>query len=374
MIRSTVCITEYKNDFVAWLDVDSKMERLSVTVPDSDITGNIYVGRIKHVVKNLKACFVEFKEDTLGFLSFNDINDDIRPVEGTELIVQVVKEASKNKEAVLTSKPSISGIYCAVTLEKPSVNISRKITGDMRASLREAIPKDDECSVTIRTNALYAKEPALIEDEAKRLYEKLKKLKEVSETRKAPSLIYKKEPEYINFIKGLPLESYERILTDIPEVFENIKEYGNAVLYSDDYPLAKLYSLDTKLEEIMSERIWLKCGGNIVIQYTEAMTVIDVNSAKNISGKDRDENILLINREAAEQIARQLRLRNISGIIIVDFINMHTDEAKNELIEHIKSLLLTDPVRCDYVDMTSLGLVEIVRKKIKPPIYEILRQ
>ena len=374
MIRSTVCITEYKNDYIAWLDSDSRMERLSVTVPESDITGNIYVGRIKHVVKNLKACFVEFEQDTLGFLSFNDINEGIRPIEGTELIVQVIKEASKNKEAVLTSKPSISGIYCAATLEKPSVNISRKITGEKRASLREAIPKDDECSATIRTNALLAENDTLIKEEAQRLYEKLKQLKEISKTRKAPSLICKKEPEYINFIKGLPLDSYERILTDIPKVYENIKEYANAVLYTDDYPLSKLYSLDTKLEEIMSERIWLKCGGNIVIQYTEAMTVIDVNSAKNISAKDRDENILLINKEAAYQIARQLRLRNISGIIIVDFINMHTQEAKDELIEYIKSLLINDPVRCDYVDMTSLGLVEIVRKKIKPPIYEILRQ
>ncbi len=374
MIRSTVCITEYRNDLVAWLDVDSRMERLSVTVPETDITGNIYVGRIKHVVKNLNACFVEFEKDTLGFLSFNDINEDIRPVEGSELIVQVVKEASKNKEAVLTSKPSISGIFCAATYERPSVNISRKITGDERAALRKAIPKDDECSVTIRTNALFSDDVSLIKDEALALYEKLKGLKELAKTRKAPSLIYQKEPEYVNFIKGLPLDSYERILTDIPEVYENIKDYSCAVLYTDEYPLSKLYSLDTKLEEIMSERIWLKCGGNIVIQYTEAMTVIDVNSAKNISGKDRNENILLINKEAAKQIARQLRLRNISGIIIVDFINMHTGDAKEELIEYIKSCIITDPIRCDYVDMTALGLVEIVRRKIKPPIYEILRK
>ena len=91
MIRSTVCITEYRNDLVAWLDVDSRMERLSVTVPETDITGTIYVGRIKHVVKNLNACFVEFEKDTLGFLSFNDINEDIRPVEGSELIVYILR-------------------------------------------------------------------------------------------------------------------------------------------------------------------------------------------------------------------------------------------------------------------------------------------
>ena len=116
----------------------------------------------------------------------------------------------------------------------------------------------------------------------------------------------------------------------------------------------------------------MKSGGNILIEHTEALTVIDVNSAKNISGKEREANILQINKEAAYQIARQLRLRNISGIIIVDFINMQKEASKQELIDYIKTQLITDPVRCDYVDMTSLGLVEIVRRKIKPPIYEIL--
>ena len=190
--------------------------------------------------------------------------------------------------------------------------------------------------------------------------------------RKAPALCFSSDKGYVKFLQGLPKNSFERILTDNEAVYDELKDKYPCEFYNDEYPLSKLYSLETKIQEILGRNIWLKSGGNILIEHTEAMTVIDVNSAKNISSKEREANILQINKEAAYQIARQLRLRNISGIIIVDFINMQKEDSKQELIDYIKSQLVLDPVRCDYVDMTSLGLVEIVRRKIKPPIYEIL--
>ena len=173
MIRSTVCITEYQGNIISWLDVDSKMERLSVDKPNEDITGNIYVGIVKHVVKNLDACFVEFKKDTLGFLSFNDIYPKMKVTEGMQIAVQVIKEASKNKEAVLTCRLSIPGQYCVAIYDDKSVNVSRKISGSKRNELRKAIPEDTDLCFTVRTNAASIDDISLITDEAYILNERL---------------------------------------------------------------------------------------------------------------------------------------------------------------------------------------------------------
>ena len=373
MIRSGVCITEYKGNILAWVDNNSKIDRLSVTKDDKDITGNIYIGRVKRVVKNLEACFVEFEEDILGFLSFNDIYPSKNVKEGDELVVQVVKEASKSKEAVLTTHLSLAGDYCVVIYDIPKVNISRKISGEITGELRRLVPEETEFCITIRTNAASVQDRSVVTDEINRLCDTMRSILDISNTRKAPAILYHSEPEYVRFIRGLEKKSYERIITDKKDIYDVLNKSFDCELYTDDYPLAKLYSIETKINELLSKKIWLKSGGNLVIEYTEALTVIDVNSAKNIAKKDREDNILLLNKEAAVEIARQIRLRNISGMIIIDFINMHTEEAKKELIDHVKRLLLADSVRCDYVDITKLGLMELVRRKIKPPIYELFK-
>ena len=142
MIRSTICITEYNNKIITWLDTDSKMEALSVTDPDKDINKNIYVGIVKHVVKNINACFVEFQPGKLGFLSFNDIRAGIKIVEGSNICVQVIKEASKNKEAVLTTKLSISGMYSVVEYSDNGI-IQLSITGKFSIASICVIIKDE---------------------------------------------------------------------------------------------------------------------------------------------------------------------------------------------------------------------------------------
>jgi len=373
LIKNTVCITEYDNKIIAWLDKNGIMDSISISLASKDNIGNIYVGRVKHVLKNINACFVEFENDKLGFLSLNDIYPNRRITEGLELAVQVIKEASKNKEAVLTNKISIAGKFCIAHNEEPAINISRKIIGNERDRLRNLIPKDLSSCITLRTNASFADSDNQIADEARELDLKLSNILSICNNRKAPALCYENDPEYIRFLKNLSYASYERILTDVSSVYEKIKEYPLCEFYTDSYSLKKLYSLETKIDELLKKQIWLKSGGNIVIEYTEAMTVIDVNSAKNIAKKNIDENILKINKEAATEILRQIRLRNISGIIIIDFINMKNTESINELIAHVKGLSTLDSVRCDYVDMTKLGLMEIVRRKIKPPIYELLK-
>ena len=144
-------------------------------------------------------------------------------------------------------------------------------------------------------------------------------------------------------------------------------------LYEDSYPLRALYHLETELDHATSKNVWLKSGGYLVIEPTEAMTVIDVNTGKNVDKKSPEDTYFKTNMEAAVEIAAQLRLRNISGIIIVDFIDMADEEHNTELLNSFKRILSSDPVKTTLIDMTSLGLVEITRKKIKRPLMEQLK-
>ena len=161
------------------------------------------------------------------------------------------------------------------------------------------------------------------------------------------------------------------IVTDIPEVTEAISEIP---LYTDEYTLTLRYSLASLLEKTLSKRTYLKSGAYLVIEPTEAMTVIDVNSGKSIKGKNAEEQFLKINIEAAKEIARQLRLRNISGIVMIDFINMKEESHNHELMKNLAEYVRTDPVRTTVVDMTKLGLVELTRQKGKRALHEVFSE
>lgn len=371
MISSSVIITKFKDKYISALIKDNHITQLSVS-DSTSLVGNIYIGKVKHILKNVNACFVEFKKDTLGFLSFNDIyGNDSKIVEGLEIPVQVVKDASKGKEAVLSMKLSLRGYYSIVEYSDPCLNISRKINGEEKSSIRDICKDISKFSVIVRTNTKSLQNKSPLINEISELSDKLEYILNTSRTRTCYSLVYEAQTDYENFIENLPALSYERILTDQSEVLHRISE---AEYYEDSYPLIKLYSLESKLDELLSKTVWLKSGGNIVIEYTEAMTVIDVNTAKNLTKKDKETTSLQVNLEAGKEIARQIRLRNLSGIIIIDFINMTNKENNETLISNFKEYLKEDLVRCDFVDITSLGLVEVVRKKIKAPIFELLQK
>ena len=162
----------------------------------------------------------------------------------------------------------------------------------------------------------------------------------------------------------------------LPQEIDRVATKSGIVLhfYRDaQYPLASLYSLKSQLEQALSERVWLKSGANLIIQATEALTVIDVNTGKNIARKEPEEQFLSVNLEAAAEITRQLRLRNISGIIIVDFVNLKYKEARKKLLQEFSGMLALDPVQTTLIDMTPLGLVEITRKKIQKSLAESVR-
>lgn len=392
MTHTNAVITEYKNKICTMLFCDNQLEELHVD-PQNSLLSHIYIAKVKNINKNINAAFVELFHGQMAFLPLEDVEgssfipaSDDRLREGDELPVQVVKEGVKTKDPVVTTGLSLTGAYCVVTLDQRmgGIQYSKKLPSERKQELKRFLQEsmaetqlaDLGCAAVIRTGAGKLTDYTVVQKELQNLLEKMKDILLKAKTRTCYSCIYESVPSYIEYLHHNVSFKYEEIVTDIPAVYDALQIYykgGKTVrFYQDTFPLGKLYSVATKMDELLSKKIYLKSGGTLIMEYTEAMTVIDVNTGKCIAKKDKDTLNYKINLEAAEVIARQLRLRNVSGIIIVDFINMEKEEYKNELVRELKKLLKTDPVPCSYVDMTVLGLVEITRKKIQKPIYEML--
>lgn len=388
MKKANIVITEYKNRICALCYQNNGLEALHVDTGES-LLNSIYIAKVKNISKNINAAFVELFDGQMAFLPLDDVNGnpfvtstDGRLREGDEIPVQVIKEAVKTKDPVVTTKLSISGAYCVVSLDKRKggFQFSKKLSASKKEAVKTSLsdfmlPAD--YAVVIRTGVGQLDNYEALRTELTTLVSKMDEIVLKIKTRTCFSLIYQGVPSYIEYLHHISDLGYEEIVTDISAVYESLQEQykGNITLrfYDDSFPLKKLYSIESKMEELFSKQVYLKSGGTIVIEYTEAMTVIDVNTGKCIAKKDKDTLNYQINLEAAEEIARQLRLRNISGIIIIDFINMEGEKYQSELVQELKKLLKKDPVPCNYVDITSLGLVELTRKKIQRPIYEIIK-
>ena len=289
--------------------------------------GDIFVGRVQNIVQNINAAFVEVKKGVVCYLPMSECGG--RKVRiGDELVVQVKKAAVKTKQAVVTLAIEFVGTYCVVTTQDTAKGISQKIIDeDMRNQLKEVLQEFDDMpyGLVLRTNACETSTD-IIRDECKSLSCELQK-------------------------RG----------------FVKVELYDDA-----SYPLEKLLGIETKLEKALAKRVWLKSGGNLVIEPTEALTVIDVNTGKAIDGKrNKETTFFKLNCEAAREVARQIRLRSMSGIILVDFIDMQKKEHKLALMDLLREELKKDKTRTALVDITKLGLVEITRMKKNPPLWEM---
>jgi len=386
MINVNIVITEYKNRICALGFKQNQLEELHVDTQES-LLNSIYIAKVKNISKNINAAFVELFDGQMAFLPLDDVigcpfitSNDGRLREGDEIPVQVIKEAIKSKDPVVTTKLSISGAYCVVSLDKRKggFQFSKKLSADKKEALKETLvnfvlPAD--YAVVIRTGAEQLDSYEELKAELTTLISTMDDIVLKAKTRTCFSLIYQGVPSYIEYLHHIADSEYEEVVTDNEAVYEALQTSYKGTMpirfYNDAFPLSKLYSIETKMEELFAKKVHLKSGANLIIEYTEAMTVIDVNTAKNITKKDKDTHIYKINLEAAQEIAIQLRLRNLSGIIIVDFINMENEEYQTELIQELKKLLKQDCVPCNYVDITALGLVEITRKKVQKPVYEV---
>ncbi len=360
---------------------------------ESHRLGDIYIGKVKNIVPNIGAALVELENGVSCAYDMEDAPLALfthkagkKPLcIGDELVVQISKEAVKTKAPTVTGNISFTGRYAVLTHGNTRIGVSSKLPKSLRDDYKEKLREyqNDSFGIIVRTNAKDAPFQA-VSDEIESLRREYLRIASIAPTRTCFSCLKSAPPSYISDLKNVYIEGMEEILIGNAELYARIHSYFKMEmpertdllrLYDDaDFPLGKLYSTQTALEKALREKAWLKNGGYLVIQPTEALTVIDVNSGKSIAGKGRnEEGILKINLEAAREAARQIRLRNLSGIIIIDFINMNTEENVERLMREFRLHLAKDPIQATLVDITPLNLVEVTRKKVHKPLYEQVR-
>lgn len=390
--------------------------------------GAVYIGKIKNMAKNIDACFVEIANGELCFLPMKSAaaclllnrQQDGRILEGDELLVQVERDAQKSKQASVTTQISLSNDYFVITMGSKKVCYSTKLRDRRKESLEALLQEqgiiDSQGCLTQNCTAL------LPEAESRKLRQEgaaldlfelpstgiIVRTRAEEETGNAEELMGHFQELFLKYFRLLYLARYRRcftclkeaetevataiqrltgnteaksyeLITDQKELYEQLKNYGlenhialNLRFYEDNMlSLSALYSLESKMKTALDSKVWLKSGGYLVIEPTEALTVIDVNSGKCESGKEAQDTYRRINLEAAKEVAFQLRLRNLSGIIIVDFINMRSQDDNDMLLQALKNYVKRDRITT-IVDMTPLGLVEITRKRTSKPLREQL--
>ena len=384
-IEEKVITTVLENEKVVELHVSRNEENDIVKL------GNIYVGRVKNIVANINAAFIEIAP---GIECYYAIGDNPTPIftkkigkkplcVGDELLVQVSKEAVKTKVPTVSSKLNLTGKYAVLTYGDTRVGASAKLPKEDKIRLIELATEyaSQEFGVIMRTNAMDAKSE-LLHAELTKLCKEYQMLKERASTRVCYTCLIGAPKEYLSELKNIYQEGLTDIIIEDKTIYIEAKAYlekeqpedaDKLRLYEDDMlPLHKLYGIEAELSNALKERVWLKSGAYLVVQPTEALTVIDVNTGKCISKKKDDESYLKINLEAAIEAARQIRLRNLSGIILVDFINLSKEEYMDELLRVFRQELHKDPIATSLIDVTKLQLVEVTRKKIRKPLHEVV--
>ena len=385
---------EYRSTpiLVAALEREGRICQLNpMSLKSDSILGNIYIGKVKNIQKNIQAAFIEIANGIMCYYSMaekaspffvNVKKNNILKI-GDEVIVQVSREGIKSKLPYVSSNLNFTGRYLVLTSERKELGFSGKLKKEekkrIREILRDKVPEN--VGLIVRTNCREAQEEEILR-ELEHLLERYKEVLHKGKSRVCFSVLEESMPEYMQILQNAYIENLEEVVTDNQKIYKHIvqylESYGQSekiVRYYEDrlLPLYKLYSLEKAFEQAQNEKVWLKSGGFLVIQQTEAFVCIDVNTGKFTAKKDMEETFRKINLEAAKEIAWQLQLRNLSGIILVDFINMEKDEYKEELLQTLQIYLWEDSIKGTVVDMTPLNIVEITRKKVRKSLTEELK-
>ena len=364
---------------------------------EKSILGNIYTGQVENIASNIQAAFVQIEPGKRCYYSLAEAqravfsagrkgNGPLRP--GDELLVQVSRDAMKGKLPALTSNLNFTGRYLVLTTGDKKFGLSSKLTQEDRHRLsgwlkEEADRPAKEFGIIVRTNAADASKEEILK-ELEWLKGRYYKAVVQGRNRTCFSLVLETEPFYVAAVRDAYGRDLDEIITDVPEIRETIQGYLEEIspelkeklrFYQDKLlPLYKLYRVETALDTIQKEKVWLNSGGFLVIQQTEAFVSIDVNSGKYTGKKKMEETFRKINLEAAAEISRQLRLRNLSGIILIDFINMENPDHRDELFHVLQKLLRKDPIKSRAIDITPLHILEMTRKKVRRPVIEDIRE
>ena len=372
---------------------------LDIEVPSQEQKkSNVYKGRITRIEPSLEACFVDFGSERHGFLPFKEICRDfyhpsakksegklaIRDAvkEGQELIVQVEKEERGNKGAALTTYLSLAGRYLVLMPTNPKAGgVSRRISGEDRQDLREQLQQviaPDNVGIIVRTAGV-GREAEELQWDLDYLLQLWSAIEKAATENKAPFLIYQESNLFIRALRDHLRNDIGEILIDNDKVYADAKEFVQQVmphnsrklkLYSDDVPLFNRYQIESQIESAFARTVHLPSGGSVVIDHTEALLSIDINSARATKGSDIEDTAFRTNLEAADEIARQLRLRDLGGLIVIDFIDMMDRKHQRNVEERLRHALQIDKARVQTGRISRFGLLEMSRQRLRPSLGE----
>ena len=362
----------YNNILLGFYFINDELYRIQ-NFSDNSLIGNIYCGYVRDVVKNIDAAFVEFGDNLKGFLSLKNIEK--KPKSGDKIVVQVTGDKIKTKDYALTLKLNLSSDNLVMVVGGSGISISRKITdNDTRNRLKSALSSLDtgEYGFILRTSGADCSMDDILAqaDLLKKQYEDILRKFNFS----TPKALLFENNKIVNACNEFINKYSGELKTDNENVYKCLTNSRISATYSTDtsISLCNKYALGKHLKNALSKKVWLKSGAYLVIEVTEALTVIDVNTGKAEFHSNKEKTFEKINLEAALEISKQLRIRNISGIVIVDFINMSKKESYENLESTLKSYVDCDYVKCNIWGMTHLGLMEISRQKKEKPLKEIV--
>ena len=414
-------IIEKKKDKVFSFLLDDAGHAVEIHVDDpadGPKIGDIYIGIVQKVAKNINAAFVELVPGINGYLPLDEMVSPIYVSKGPspelqagdQLAVQITREAFGRKDMSLSTKITLQGKHVVLILGGMGLGVSKKLPEQLRQEIKDRIlcsekfdalqKRIGQCGLVVRTSAarILAEEsgnaepkeakaedsPDLSEHLRREILNDISGLEaEMSDLRlRAPyrsvhSILKKQPPRWLTRILNLSGQMVETVVTDDRSLHRQMlqasEESGRRDLkfrlYEDHLvSMEKVYSLERELTRALGKKVDLKSGGDLVIESTEALHIIDVNSGRYQTGKQKEEALLDLNLEAAREAARQIRLRNLSGIIVIDFINLQQQKNSLRILDELRRSVLQDPVRTKVVDMTKLGLVEMTRQKIEVPL------
>ena len=360
------------------------------------MVSNVYVGRVKRVLPGMQSAFIDIGWERSAFLHVADIwensnnGEPAKPIEkvlfeGQTLLVQVIKDPIGTKGARLSTQISIAGRLLVYLPQESHIGVSQRIESEgerelLRNKLQQALPPQHSGGYIIRTMAETASDKDFNNDiiYLDKLWEKLQ---QQAKNHTAPALLYQELDISLRVLRDFVSDETERILIDSRETYERMMTFAGDYIasavpklshYIGQRPLFDLYGVEDEIERALSRRVDLKSGGYLIIDQTEALTTVDVNTGGFVGGRTFDDTIFKTNLEATQVIARQLRLRNLGGIIICDFIDMDNAEHRDAVLEEFKKMLARDHTRITVNGFSSLGLIEMTRKRTRESLAHIL--
>jgi ribonuclease E len=355
------------------------------------LVGNVYIGKVRNVLPGMEAAFVDFGEGKNGVLYAGDINYDDMDIEGKarriemvlkpgdSVLVQVVKDAMGHKGARLTNQISLAGRYLVLAPDADVRGISRRLPEDERRRLREIVAelRPKGMGAIVRTAAQGATKEDIKAD-IDRLKRKWADIQSKA-NKPGPEMIYAEPPLVLRVIREHFTKDFRRLLIDNPRTYEDVIDYLEGTeadltlpvkFYEDEIPIFERFHVEDQLRKALDRKVWLPSGGHIVVDRTEALTVIDVNTGRFVGHSNLEDTVLQNNLEAAEEIARQLRLRDIGGIIVIDFIDMEIARNQELVLTKFREQLAKDKMRTQVFEVSNLGLVEMTRKNVSEGLLE----